>query len=215
MEKKNVLIIVLCAPLLLGWHWFDAAARKNRRGITALEQKKYDQALQEFMSARGDKPDSGEVRNNIAASLYEMKKYSEAMTELAGIDRKKSRVPASVLDYNMGNATFRQGDYQKALEYYKKSLLANPEDSEARKNFELTQKKIQEQEQQKQQQQQQQQQQDKQNKQDQPNPNQPQQKPPPPKPDYQPIYNYLDKKEKEQMEKKKRAMGIARCEKDW
>ena len=38
-------------PFLLFWHWFEPAAKKNRDGIKAFQEKKYQEALEQFLSA--------------------------------------------------------------------------------------------------------------------------------------------------------------------
>jgi tetratricopeptide (TPR) repeat protein len=219
MEKTiKAITIILIMHFLVGWHWFEPAAKKNQAGISAYREKKYDEALKQFLSAKGIKPDLPELKNNTAASLYQLKKYKEALEEFSKINAEKAAVPKSDLYYNLGNSFFRLDQFDKALAYYKKSLLENAEDIQAKKNFELTLKKLQQQQdkqdQNKDQNQDQKQDQNQQNKdknKDQEKQDQMQQK----QQKHQPILQYLDQKEKNQMKDKKRAIGIARKEKDW
>ena len=232
MEKKVILIIVFLCPLLLGWHWFEPAARKNLKGIESYQNKEYETALNEFLSAKGIKPDLPELKNNTASALYQMKKYKEALEEFSGIDPEKVKIPASRLFYNVGNSFFRLEQYDKALESYKKSLLADPSDMDAKKNFEITLKKIEDQK--KQQDQKDQDKKDQEDKKDQKDQNKDkqdqknqdqkdqdkkdqQQKQPQQKPEekHKNLMQYLNQNEKKQLEKKKRAVGVAKKEKDW
>ena len=207
MEKR--LTIFLLFPLLLFWHWFEPAAKRNQDGIQAYQDQKYEEALGAFLSAKGIKPDMAELKNNTAASLYQLKKYQEALEEFSQIDPEKADIPKADFLYNLGNSYFRLNQFEKALESYKNSLLAKPTDLDAKINYELTLKKIQEkkdkqdkkeenQDKEKEQQQQQQQQQ-KQN----------------PEKKHQSLMQYLNQNDKKQMEKKKRAVGLAKKEKDW
>ncbi len=136
MAKKTILILLV--PLLLGWHWFEPAARKNQQGIRAYDEGKFAEALRDFLSAKGVKPDAPELKNNTAAALYELKKYKEALEEFSRLD--PGRLPLGKADfyYNLGNNYFRLGQFPQALENYKKSLLQNPDDIDAKKNYELT-----------------------------------------------------------------------------
>jgi Ca-activated chloride channel family protein len=204
MEKK--LIIILIVPFILFWHWFEPAAKKNQVGITAYQTKKYDEALKQFLSAKGIKPDLPELKSNTASSLYQLKKYKEALEEFSRIDLKKTKIPKDDLFYNIGNSFFRLNRLDKALLFYKKSLLEDPEDINAKKNFELTLKKIQQQ-QKKQNQDQDENRKDK----DKEKQDQKQQK----QKKHKNILQYLDQKEKKQMKDKKRKVGVARKEKDW
>lgn len=205
MEKK--LIIILLVPFVLFWHWFEPAAKKNQAGIKAYQEKKYDEALNKFLSAKGIKPELPELKSNTASSLYQLKKYKEALEEFSKIDPEKAAISKAGLYYNVGNSFFRLNQFDKALAFYKKSLLEDAEDINAKKNFELTLRKIQQQ-----QQKNQNQEQDK-NKKD--SDKEKQEKKQQRQKKHQNVMQYLDQKEKKQMKDKKRKVGIARKEKDW
>jgi len=192
---------------MLFWHWFEPAAKKNQAGITAYQSKKYDESLKQFLSAKGIKPDLPEFKSNTASSLYQLKKYKEALEEFSQIDIEKTNIPKDDLFYNMGNSFFRLNQLDKALLFYKKSLLEDPEDINAKKNFELTLKKIQQQKQKKQDKNKDKNKKDK----DKEKQDQKQQK----QKKHKNILQYLDQKEKKQMKDKKRQVGVARKEKDW
>jgi len=197
MAKKALLILLL--PLFLGWHWFEPAARKNQKGIQAYEQGKFTEALQDFLSAKGVKPDAPELKNNTAAALYELKKYKEAVDEFSRIDPAKLGLAKADFSYNLGNGYFRLGQYPEALEQYKKNLRLNPDDIDGKKNFELTLKKIEAQQQ----------------PQSQDQKNQTSEQPPPRKDNHDAITQFLNQNEKQQMEKKKRKPSAGKNEKDW
>ncbi|MCP4216382.1 MAG: tetratricopeptide repeat protein, partial [bacterium] len=143
--EKRLSIIILLVPFFLFWHWFEPAAKKNRDGIKAYQEKNFDAALNHFLSAKGVKPDSAELKSNMAAALYRKEKYKEALDEFKNIDPEKTGIPASDFYYNMANTCFKQNQFKDALEFYKKSMLADSTDVDAKKNFELTLKKMEEQ----------------------------------------------------------------------
>lgn len=182
------------APSRRGWHWFEPAALRNRRGIEAYRRGDYAAALEQFLSAKGLQADAPALKNNTAAALYQLKKFREALEELASVDGQKPGPDQAALHYNMGNVHFRLEQYPQALESYKRSLLLAADDIQAKKNYELTLRKLQEQQPQEQPQQQQAEQQ--------------QQK-------YEAVMQFLDQNEKQQMEKRKRKASPARNEKDW
>jgi Ca-activated chloride channel family protein len=185
---------------LWDWHWFEPAARRNQKGIETYRQGKYAAALEQFLSAKGLKPESQELRNNTAAALYQLKKYQEAVDEFSRVDPGKLGASAADLFYNLGDAYFRLGQFPKALESYKRCLLQNPDDIQAKKNFELTLKKIRDQQQQQQEQ-------------NQPQDNQAEAERQ--KQKYSAMMEFLNQNEKKQMEKKKRKVSAAQNEKDW
>jgi Ca-activated chloride channel family protein len=207
MAKKALLILLL--PALLGWHWFEPAARKNQKGIQAYQEGKYTEALEDFLSAKGVKPDSPELKNNTASALYELKKYKEALDEFSRLDPGRLRLGKADFYYNLGNSCYRLGQFPQALESYKKSLRLNPDDVDGKKNLELTLKKIEEQKQKQDQNQQQRQ------SQDQKNPQQQEQQQQQMKQKYDAMMQFLNQNEKQQLEKKKRKTGTVKNEKDW
>lgn len=208
MEKKVVLLLMV--PFLLFWHWFEPAAKKNQNGIKAYEEKKYETALREFLSAKGIKPDLAELKSNTASALYQLKKYKEALEEFSKINPEKSNLSKADFLYNLGNSFYRLNQYDKALESYKNSLIARPDDLDTKKNYELTLKKIKDQKDKKKQDQKKNK--DEKNKDKQKDEqNKTQQK----KDQHKNLMQYLNQNEKKQMQKKKRKLGIARKEKDW
>jgi len=234
MERKAIIILML--PFLLSWHWFEPTAQKNLEGIKAYQEGKYEAALEKFLNAKGIDADLAALKNNTASALYQMKKYQEAIEEFSQIDPGKANIPKAEFYYNLGNSFFRMNQFDKAVDNYKKSLIENSDDMDAKKNFELALKKLQEQkdkekqdkkqdkDQEKEKEKQEQdkdqeknkekQEQDKEKQQQQPQQQQEKEK------QHQNIMQYLNQNEKEQMEKKqmekiKRKIAIIRKEKDW
>lgn len=206
MEKKIGLLLMM--PFLLFWHWFEPAAKKNQQGLKAYEAKQYEQALQNFLSAKGIKPDLPQLKNNTASTLYQLKKYKAAMEEFSKIDPDRSGISRSDFLYNLGNSFFRLNQYDKALESYKGSLILNPDDLDAKKNYELAQKKLKEQK--NQQKRDQDKQSDKENKD-----RQEEQKKNSKQNQHQNLMQYLNQNEKKQIKKKQRKLTVVKKEKDW
>ncbi len=147
MAQKSALILLLITLLVTGgWHWFEPAARRVAKGVDAYRKGQFDQALDAFVSAKGITPESGQLRYNTAAALLSMSKHKEALEELSQIDDGALVGPAG-LHYNKGNAQFHLQNFQQALEEFRESLLADPDDFSAKRNYELTLKKIKEQQQ--------------------------------------------------------------------
>ncbi|HOW44041.1 MAG TPA: tetratricopeptide repeat protein [Candidatus Aminicenantes bacterium] len=193
-----LLLLAALARPLGAWHWFEPAARRNQKGIEAFRKGDFAAALEQFLSAKGLKPEEPRLKNNTAEALYQLKKYKEALNELASADAARLGPARAAFHYNLGNVQYRLGQYPQALESYKRSLKLAPDDVPAKKNYELTLKKIQEQQQQQQPQPQQQQDQAEQQKQK-----------------YEAMMQFLNQNEKEQQQKRKHKAEPARNEKDW
>ena len=206
MEKKIILLLVI--PFLLFWHWFEPAAKKNQQGMKAYVEKKYEQALQAFLSAKGVKPELGQLKNNTASTLYQLKKYKTALEEFSKINPERSGILKSEFLYNLGNAFFRLNQYEKALESYKNSLILNPDDINAKKNYELALKKLEEQKNKQNQDQKKNPEKEKKDQQDEQEKNKK-------KNQHQNLMQYLNQNEKKQMKKKQRKLTVVKKEKDW
>ncbi len=200
MAKKNHVVLLMSALFLCGgWHWFEPAARKVAGGIAAFEKEQFEKALDAFVSAKGNAPESDLLRFNTAAALLRMNKAKEALEELSQIREDGSLGKTAGLHYNKGNAHFMMQEFQEALGEYRQALRIDPQDLQVKRNYELTLKKIREQDQQKQDQQKQEDRQDQQ-KQDQ----------------NKDLMDYLNQNEREQQNKQRRKQAVLLGrEKDW
>lgn len=184
----------------LAWLGLDPHA-PVRDANRLYAEGKYEDATAAYNAALVDRPDLPELHFNRGDSTYKQGKYDEAISSFQKVETVDDPVRASRVAYNVGNATFRQGQalepsepqkalelYGQALASYRRALGLTPDDQDAKFNHEFVtqriaevkkrleeQKKEQEQQQGDQQQpQDQQQNQDQQQQQDQANQDQPQ-----------------------------------------
>jgi Ca-activated chloride channel homolog len=153
---------------------------------------KYDDAAAAYNAALVDHPDSADLHFNLGDATYKQGKYEDAVAAFQKVETAGDPKRASRVAYNVGNASFRQGQaleqtdpqkaltlYAEALASYRRALGLAPDDEDSKFNHELVakriedlkkrleeQKKEQEQKKQDQQNQQDQNQQDQQQKQD-------------------------------------------------
>lgn len=213
--EKRLIIVLLLVPFLTFWHWFEPAAKKNQSAIKAYQEQKFQEALKEFLSAKGLEPESELLTSNTAATLYQMKKYKEALEEFSRIDPEKTTLSKADFHYNVGNTFFRGNQFDKALESYKQSLIAKPGDMDAKKNYELTLKKMEEQKKKDQKDKNKDKDKDKEKEKKKDKQEQQQQQQKQKQQKHKNIMQYLNQNEKKQLKKKKRQVGVARKEKDW
>jgi tetratricopeptide (TPR) repeat protein len=202
-DKKLRILVLLVLPLVIFWdfHWFEPAAKKNSQGIKAYNNKDYKKSLQLFLEAKGLK-NSAQIINNTASSLYQLKQFDLALNEYAKIDLKKRPGLRQEVYYNMGNVFYKMKKYKEALNAYKESLILNQNDMDAKKNYELTLKKIKEQNKKKNKDNQDKKKQDKKKKQK--------------KDKHKNLMKYLNQNEKKQLKNKKRKVkAVAGRRKDW
>jgi Ca-activated chloride channel family protein len=182
-QRAAALLVVLCLPLLVGW--FDPPGDRAAEGNTLYDAGKYEDAAGKYGEGLIDAPASPLLQFNLAAALYKQGKYDEAIAALAKVAATGEAQWVARANYNMGNAHYRLGSnaetsdpqaaikgYEEALACYKRSMVADAADRDAKLNHEFVARKLaelkkrleeqqqQEQERQEQQQQEQEQQQD-------------------------------------------------------
>lgn len=153
MKAKHIGLMVLLA--IAGSAALGQVPRKYiRAGNKQFKEGKFSDAEVDYRKAVAKNPDYYKGQFNLGDAMYEQKNMEESgkifnqLSETA----KDPKVKSSAL-YNYGNTLLSQKKYKEAMEAYKKSLLLNPKDENAKYNYEYARKKmIQQQKQQKQQQ---------------------------------------------------------------
>lgn len=103
-----------------------AAEEEKALGNAEYKAKNFEGAVAHYRKAMELFPAEATYRSNLAAALLEMKKYDECIAECEGCvdDAKKAGNYALIpkLYTRMGNAYGKQLKWDKAIEYYNKSL---------------------------------------------------------------------------------------------
>ena len=200
--KKTFLYILLCVAMSL--FVVDATAQRMperglvRKGNRLFAKERYEHSSNAYREALQHDSTSFEARYDLANALIRMAmadttayanpegsaakmssgnlQQAEALLQAAAADSLQTAENRAEAYYNLGNAQFVQQKLQDALQSYRRSLVLNPDDMEAKYNYALT-KKLLEQNQQNDQNQQNQDNQNNQNNQDNQNQNQPQNQP--------------------------------------
>lgn len=137
--------IVLCAWVLLVPVCCGAATLHEtvKRGADLYAQGKYDEALNAFVDGQIEHPEDAQLKYNIASSKYMMKNYEEALNGYLDVaaTARDARLEEKAF-FNAGNALYRQGKLEEAVEYYKKALELDPADKDAQQNIEFVREEI-------------------------------------------------------------------------
>lgn len=141
--------------------WAPSGKRDGRRGNDLYRQEAYDDAAAAYAGGIAILPEDAQprlrygLRNNLGAALLKSgnaesarQAFEQAIAE-AGETGEEIDLARSA--YNAGNAAFAAQDLEGALAYYRHSLLRNPDNEDARFNYEFVKRRIEEQEQQEQQ----------------------------------------------------------------
>jgi len=107
-----------------------------RKSGVLYQQQKYGQALSSYNDLLHKQPTNEEASMGAGASAYYLKDYTAAQhtfekTALLNGIRKLDAL------FNMGNAYYRAGNKEKAIDAYRQVLTQNPQDKEALHNLQL------------------------------------------------------------------------------
>ena len=179
------------------------------KGKTAYENGNYNDARLYYENILRSRENDNAAKYGLGVSAYKQNDIEGALSALKETTNTDDKVLASKSYYNLANILRESGEMEESLEYYKKSIVLNPEDKDAKINYELLKQALnqqqdqQQQDQQQQDQQQQDQQQQEQQQQDQQQQDQQQQN-----------QQQLDLKEQSEANKKKEAEAILNALKD-
>jgi type IV pilus assembly protein PilF len=117
-QKENAL-----ANLLKG-EKLDSSNKEiqNQLGLAYFVFKKYPLSVKHFRNALSINSDYTETRNNLARSLIEVGKYTEARKELEIVRADLTYKNTSFTDANTGLSYFREGNYKAAAPYFQRAL---------------------------------------------------------------------------------------------
>lgn len=183
-QRAGTATVALCLPFLFGF--LDPPGDRAAEGNQLYATGKYDEAASKYGEGLIDAPASPMLQFNLATALYKQEKYDDALAALAKVEASGPQWvgPAA---YNAGNARYRLGaateekdpqatiaSWEQALADYKRAMVADPDDVDAKFNHEVVtgklaelRKKLEEQKQEQEKKEQEQQEQDQQEQQEQ------------------------------------------------
>lgn len=128
-----------------------------RKANQAFENGNYERAAELYKRAIEQDPENAKLHFNLASALYKMGRSQEAMETYERFESlSESPEEQSMASYNQGTMLTDEEKYQEAAELFREALRKNPDDPDARHNYELAiQRELQQQQEQEQQQDQQ------------------------------------------------------------
>ena len=176
MAKYKLLLLILAILFLatnLNAKMNYKRSFKDWLGRREWNDSNYQAAERIFRENAIENPNIGQFHFNRGTALYRNENYEEAQREFQIALNDRNFTDRDLIYHNMGNIAFHEGEYEQALELYRRALIENSDNMDSRINYELTRQIMQqqqqessggddneEQEEQEQQQQQQQQQQE-------------------------------------------------------
>lgn len=137
--------------LLLGLLLSASSLNDPRRANEAFQRGDFEEAVRLYQQAIDQDPDNARLYFNLGNALSKLGSTEEALNAFDEFKRRSSdSQQQSLADYNSGRLLSDKEQYEDALSFYRDALRKNPNDEDARHNFELAQRKLMEQAQQQQ-----------------------------------------------------------------
>ncbi|MGQ9887922.1 MAG: tetratricopeptide repeat protein [Aggregatilineales bacterium] len=114
------------------------SAERNNAGNALYAQGDYSLALQAYQEAMVADPDHPVPYYNAASALRQTGRLQAAAAALEQALKTADGPLAAAVYYNLGNVYFELARYEEALAAYREALLLDPQDGDARFNYELT-----------------------------------------------------------------------------
>lgn len=147
--KKFIFTLYLCLIFSQVFSLNYKKAINNNKANKKFYAEEYTKSEELHKENSIEYPEDSKIHFNLGDAYYKNEKYDEAIFEYQK-SLKNKKLEKSDIFYNIGNAYFQKQDYKNALKHYKNSLLENPNNVDAKYNFELTKQFLQKQKQQKQ-----------------------------------------------------------------
>lgn len=128
---------VLAGGLLIGAICASDAVDSNRRGNDRYAAADYDGAIAAYATAAAQAPGRGEVHYNAGNAFNRKGEFASALEETRRSLPSDNRALVAKAEYALGNHHVATGDLREAAEAYKRALLADPDDADAKHNLEL------------------------------------------------------------------------------
>ena len=139
-SKSPALMAGLAAFFLLTG-FLETSQDAVKKGNEHFQNKRYQSALESYRKVQVKNPDAPEVLYDLGTALYKVDSFQESAQDLEAAT-KKARDPQLKARsfYNTGNVQYRLGNFEEAIDSYKKALELDPNDKDAKYNLELLQK---------------------------------------------------------------------------
>ena len=125
-------------------------------GISSYEQGKFEDAYKDFQDTLKSHPQSraeDELQFDSGAAAYKLKDYNKALESFSQALLTPDTGLQTKGHYNLGNTLYQRGEMQKsddkklsdwtnALDHYEQTLKLDPQNKEAKDNYEYVKKKI-------------------------------------------------------------------------
>jgi len=125
-----ILLLRLIGPLMA------SGSGLLNQGNRYYQQGDYEKALEKYRQAQIASPGKPQINFNLGDAYYKMENYPEAEREYQNSLSFRDKKLRAAAYYNLGNTAYRQAKLDEAIDFYKKSLVLNPDDEDSKYNLE-------------------------------------------------------------------------------
>jgi len=122
---------------------------ENENGEDLYRKGKFQEAQDFYLKKSMERGTEPEIQFGYGASSFKLEKIDEAVKAFEAASETDDPLLKSKAFYNLGNGYYQKQDYEKSLESYKKALAINPFDVDAKANFEILKRQMEQEEQEK------------------------------------------------------------------
>jgi len=115
MKKKGIISLVILLVLLSG------CASNVRKGVSLLDDGKYEEAIAVFQAEIDEKKNLDEANRGMGIAYFEQENYEEAKECFEEALKNGTKETASIY-HLLGTCSIRTEDYEGAIKHYDKAL---------------------------------------------------------------------------------------------
>jgi len=135
---SKIIFILICLFGTIGVLTAQVERKYIRRGNNFFENQKFREAEMQYRKALEKDSKSVEASFNLGNAMYKLDEYNAATARYSGLaDKAENKNELNRYYYNLGNSYFKSGKYSESIEAYKKSLLNDPNDFDAKHNLQM------------------------------------------------------------------------------
>lgn len=125
-----IMIFMVTAPLYAQESTTDPALQAYRDG-------EYDKAIQLYSNMLADKSDDTNLKFNLGSSFYKKGTFNAAKSGFEDALDSEDNYTKSRTYYNLGNTYFKLNKPEESLQAFKNAMMLDPEDEDAKFNYEF------------------------------------------------------------------------------
>ena len=107
------------------------------KGMINYSRKEFNESRLFYEKVVDGRKKDDAAKYGLGASLYKLNDLENAKTAFAAVQNSKNKKISSMANYSLGNIYRDENKLEESLSFYRKAIRLNPDDEEAKINFEL------------------------------------------------------------------------------